>query len=111
MGTIITVETPSKCFIHINILIYPEEEAYRPVMSIAFSEAKFSVLPRSPACPPAPKAAISSMSDRRPALCDLQMRERKCRHLSTSCLISSSLDKLNVAFFPVSNRMKSVKMQ
>lgn len=39
-------------------------------MSIALSALRFSVLPLSPSCPP--NAAINSMSDRRPELCDLE---------------------------------------
>lgn len=49
----------------------------KPVMSMALSEARFSMLSRSPACPPTPNAAINSMSDRRPALCDLHQNKSK----------------------------------
>lgn len=53
---------------------FSNQQKCRPVISMAFSEVRFSVLPRSPTGPLGPNAAISSMSDRRPALWDLQTR-------------------------------------
>lgn len=50
------------------------QQSCLPVISMAFSEVRFSVLPRSPAGPPGPNAAISSTSDRPPALWDLLQR-------------------------------------
>lgn len=90
-------------------------------MSMAFSEARFSMLPRSPACP-APNAAFSSMSDRRPALCDLKQADEKqlCFHKSVHfqsilvfCLLyvhpyPSTLKRLNttLTFFHLDQEKK-----
>ena len=53
---------------YIHMFVNVNGQEFLPVMSMAFSEVRFSVLPRSPTGPPGPNAAISSMSDRRPAL-------------------------------------------
>lgn len=64
---------------YIICLIMSMDKTCLPVMSTAFSEVRFSMLPLSPAGPPGPNAAISSMSDRRPALWDLHHTARRQR--------------------------------